>query len=117
MSQLENMSDEIIGAWYKTTCDCSIETLTLHLDYQEDLDKPEICIYGDFVVNSYFYGSNWFQKIIRRFHLIFDILIVGRREAGFEFIFRSDEQVQEFAEKLSNWKTYVKEPKCKAQQQ
>lgn len=107
MSQLEDMSREDFS-WFKTTCECSVETLELQLDYNEEDAAPEIRIYGDFVECSYFYDSNWFQKILRRFRLVFDILIMGRRKTQFEFIFRNDEQIQEFAEKLSNWKKYVK---------
>lgn len=124
--QLEKWLDRDTLAGFNMTCDCGSHKLVVMIDFDEHqyFDDVKAGVQEKMVkylsikfyaedCGKYYFLESWWKRIKD----CWEILTTGKLEYTGEFLFRSSEQVDEFAKVLGNWRTILNEEKIKAEVQ
>lgn len=112
MTQVEELNSDKNYIYYKTTCSCHGNDMTILLEHDEEIDILTLYTKVTGPAPYYYKDDPWHKSLWNRIKCATKILFNGQIDYEEAFIFRGDKHIQDFITALQEGLTLLKNGKA-----
>lgn len=114
VGEIEKVFEVDDAVWYKTTCSCGLEQLSIWIEEDSDMKDTIVMTFN---YDCGFYDNwcdNWFKRTWRKIKACWRIMVHGHYELEGSFIFRGEDQMVGLMQAMNQGIDRLKQRKTKS---